>query len=671
MSFHININYHYYNILTLLWYNPNTIYKGCNIEADRTVTKLKILTFIPIFIISVMLLMLMYRSINQLKVLEVLQHNTLKIKHISRLIIDLQQERGLSSGFLGSGGKKFIIELSQIRKEVDKDYTKLSNTTDLSHVRREIDTLTIPTIQAFTLYTNIIKEMQKYYFETAMHIDDAYLSKQIQVYLNLSFMQEALGRVRGSFNGIFTQKDQLDKQLLYNALHSKGMYDSSRERFNATSPQAYIEKIHTITMSPEYHYVDHIVNKYASLQFEKPTEDPQKWFATATKIIDNITKVEESLIENIDDYIIQKTNIAKLEIGWQALFLILILGFSSWFSYKLKNDILRFIVLLRQYKDAVDRSSIVSKTDKRGKITYANDKFCAISGYSREELVGKPHNIVRHKDMPKEAFREMWDTILAKKPWTGIVKNQKKDGDFYIVEATINPILDHTGKIEEFIAIRNDITEIVTLQEELEHTQEELIFKMGEITEARNEETAYHVKRVALYSELLGKLYGLDDIEVKYLTAASPMHDIGKVGIHDDILLKPGKLTEEEWAIMQTHTQIGYELFKESKRPLLQAAATIAHEHHEKYDGSGYPRGLKGEDIHIYGRITAVADVFDALGTERSYKRAWSDEKIFAYFKEQRGKHFDPQLVDLFFAHLDKFLEIRESFGEGKDYSKK
>ena len=605
----------------------------------------------------------MFDSVKQLKTLSILQENTSKIKHISRLIIDLQQERGLSSGFLGSEGKKFASQLREIREKVDNDYKKLSGSTaELIKRREQIDTLTLSTIEAFTYYTNAIKQMQKYYFETAMHIDDVYLSKQLQVYLNLSFMQEALGRVRGSFNGIFTRKNRLDKALLYNAFHSKGVYDSSRNRFDATSPQEYVAKIRSITTDPEYRYIENVINKYASLQFENPTEDPQKWFATATRVIDKITEVEESLIKGVDAYIHHKRSMSELQIVWQVSFLILILIFSLWFGYKLENDILYNIALLRQYKDAVDRSSIVSKTDKRGRITYANEKFCAISGYSREELVGKPHNIVRHEEMPKAAFKEMWETILAKKPWNGIVKNRKKDGGYYIVEATISPILDHRGEIEEFIAIRNDITEIVALHEELEHTQEELILKMGEIAEARNEETAYHVKRVARYSRLLAEIYGLGEEEIKYLTAASPMHDIGKVGIHDAILLKPGKLTEEEWKIMQTHTTIGYELFKDSDRPLLKAAAIIAHEHHEKYDGSGYPRGLKGEDIHIYGRITAIADVFDALGSDRIYKKAWSDEEIFAYLKSQRGKYFDPELIDLFFEHLDAFLEIRDWF---------
>jgi response regulator RpfG family c-di-GMP phosphodiesterase len=125
------------------------------------------------------------------------------------------------------------------------------------------------------------------------------------------------------------------------------------------------------------------------------------------------------------------------------------------------------------------------------------------------------------------------------------------------------------------------------------------------------------------------------------------------------ILNKNGKLDSSEWEVMKTHAQIGYEILRTSKREILQAAAIVSYTHHERWDGSGYPLGLKGEDIHIFGRITAIADVFDALSSERVYKKAWSIEKIFQLFKDEKGKHFDPKLVDLFFDNLDKFLQIR------------
>lgn len=200
------------------------------------------------------------------------------------------------------------------------------------------------------------------------------------------------------------------------------------------------------------------------------------------------------------------------------------------------------------------------------------------------------------------------------------------------------------------------------LTQEIEETQREVVFTMGAIGESRSEETGNHVKRVAEYSKLLALAYGLSEEEAELLKQASPMHDIGKIAIPDSILNKPGKFDENERYIMNKHAELGYNMIKNSNRPLLQAAAIVAYEHHEKWDGSGYPNAKRGEDIHIFGRITAIADVFDALGSDRVYKKAWSDEKIFELLQRESGKHFDPKLIDLFFENLESFLEIRETF---------
>ena len=611
---------------------------------------------------------MIFDSIKQLEELQSLQKNSKRIKNISKLITDLQQERGLSSGYLGSNATEFADQLASVRKRVDEDYKKTTPNKELPVLREKIDTLHISTADSFAGYTKTIKDLQLKYLLVIEKINDPYLVKELHTFINLSFMKEALGEIRGSFNGIFSAASAPQRRLLYNVFRAKGMYDTSLERFYATASKEFLKQLHIIMTSSEYRTIEHTIEKYAFDDIRKTTENPQKWFETSTIVINRIDDVQKSYISAIDDYIVHKSHAIKSQISVQLFILLAVSIFILWLGYHLKNSIAKNITLLQQYKDAVDRSSIVSKTDRGGKITYANKKFCDISGYTQEELIGKAHKIVRHPDVPKAVFRDMWQTILAKKPWNGIIKNRKKDGDYYIVEATINPILDHNGEIEEFIAIRNDITDVIKLHEELERTQEELIFRMGEIGETRSQETGYHVKRVAKYSELLARLYGLKEEEIKYLTAASPMHDIGKVGIPDVILKKPGKLTADEWKIMKTHTDIGYALFKDSKRPLLKAAAIIAYEHHEKWDGSGYPRGLAGEDIHIYGRITALADVFDALGSDRYYKKAWDDEKIFTLIKEERGKHFDPKLVDLFFEHLEEFLQIREKFNEQSDY---
>lgn len=195
---------------------------------------------------------------------------------------------------------------------------------------------------------------------------------------------------------------------------------------------------------------------------------------------------------------------------------------------------------------------------------------------------------------------------------------------------------------------------------EIEETQREILITMGTIGETRSKETGNHVKRVAQYSYILAKSHGLSEHQALLLKEASPMHDIGKVGIPDAVLNKQGKHNAEEWAIMKTHADLGYDMLKFSERPILKAAATIAISHHEKYDGSGYPHALVGKDIPIFGRITAICDVFDALCSERCYKAPWPDNEIFALLKREKGKHFDPELIDLFFDNLDSILEHRD-----------
>jgi len=218
--------------------------------------------------------------------------------------------------------------------------------------------------------------------------------------------------------------------------------------------------------------------------------------------------------------------------------------------------------------------------------------------------------------------------------------------------------------------IEEATAEIRDLNKEIEETQREVIFTMGAIGESRSKETGNHVKRVAEYSHLLALKYGLSETESELLKQASPMHDIGKVAIPDSILNKPGRLTDEEFIIMQKHAELGYEMLKHSNRKLLKIASIVAYEHHEKWNGKGYPQGLKGNEISIYGRITAIADVFDALGSDRVYKKAWSDDKIFDLFNKERGEHFDPQLIDLFFENLTSILEIRASLKDNFSYYK-
>ncbi len=197
------------------------------------------------------------------------------------------------------------------------------------------------------------------------------------------------------------------------------------------------------------------------------------------------------------------------------------------------------------------------------------------------------------------------------------------------------------------------------LLSELESSQKELIYLLMELMEATSDETGKHIRRVAEYTRLLAHYHpSISETDAELLFHAAPMHDIGKIIIPHHILHKPGRLTPEEFEVMKTHTSRAHEFFRISQRKVIRMADTIAYEHHEKWDGSGYPRALKGDEIHIYGRIVALADTFDALTHKRVYKEAWSIDDSINYIYENSGKHFDPELVAIFREHIDEFISI-------------
>jgi len=204
--------------------------------------------------------------------------------------------------------------------------------------------------------------------------------------------------------------------------------------------------------------------------------------------------------------------------------------------------------------------------------------------------------------------------------------------------------------------------ENVMLHTEIEGSHRDMLYMLGDSIETRSKETGQHVRRVAEYCRLIGLGNGLSAREAEILEIASPLHDFGKIGIPDSILHKPGKLDEEEWEVMKSHARMGYELLNKSDREILKAAAIIAGQHHEHWDGHGYPDGLKGQDIHIYARIVAVADVFDALGSKRSYKEAWALNEILSFMKSKSGKQFDPALIDWVMNNIDTMKQVRLSY---------
>ena len=325
---------------------------------------------------------------------------------------------------------------------------------------------------------------------------------------------------------------------------------------------------------------------------------------------------------------------------------------------------------LNRLLSTFDTNVIASKTNIDGNLVYVSEAFLKKSGYKESELIGQTHNILKSGLNDDLLYKELWDTISSKKIWQGEIVNKNKEGILYTLYTIITPEYDKDGNFLNYTSISQDISarklvekankEIELLNEDIVATQKEIIYRLGGLAESRSKETGLHVKRVAKYSELLALYSGLSEKEADIVKTASPMHDIGKIAIPDAILNKPARYTESEFEIMKNHAKIGYDMLKGSNKEILKAASIIAYEHQEKYDGSGYPQGLKGEDIHIYGRITAIADVFDALGSERVYKKAWNDEEIFKLFREESGKHFDPKLIELFFKHLDEFLKIRD-----------
>ena len=333
------------------------------------------------------------------------------------------------------------------------------------------------------------------------------------------------------------------------------------------------------------------------------------------------------------------------------------------------QKILNELKILNQKIDIVSKKKVVLLNQKifyikSGSIIFVTFLFIFLMYTNRLIL----SSILYRIDILKEEILSFFD-LLSRKRDDAIHITQDGndeisdiakiiDSNIYIAEDILKQERADTKIIEQ--KVHEATKEIRELNSEIEATQREVVFTMGSIAEERSQETGNHVKRVAEYSLILARLYGLSLEESLLIKNASPMHDIGKVAIPDDILNKPGKFTNEEFEVMKSHAEIGYKMLKYSKRSILKAASILAYEHHERWDGKGYPQGLKGEEIHIYGRITAIADVFDALGSERVYKKAWPLRKILALFEEEKGKQFDPDLTNLFLDNLEHFLAAKE-----------
>ena len=503
-----------------------------------------------------------------------------------------------------------------------------------------------------------------YLFEAIKLNVTNYLTKPLDLYnlsdtlIKISKNINLENENREIYNTLKQYKDIVDERSIISKATKDGVITYVNEPFEKISgykKEEVIGKYHNIISHPTMdkkifeEMWDQIKIKKQSWQgrIKNISKDGKTYF------VDSIIKPILDLDGNILEFISLANDITDLE------------STKEYFkeqTQKSAYSLSESIRIVNAYKEAINESNIILRIDLNRNIIYANDAFYKISGYTKEELIGKPYSILKHHNLSEDEASQKIDEIFCKDIWKGKISNYKKNGEVFHCNVTMYPLKNEKGEVIEFMGIRHDITEIENLHDELEETQREIVYKLGEIGETRSSETGYHVKRVAEYSKLFAEKLNLDKNEIKMLFMASPMHDIGKVGIPDSILNKPGKLTPQEWEIMKTHAQIGYEILKSSKRDILKSAAIVSYTHHEKWDGSGYPRGLKGEDIHIFGRITAIADVFDALGSERCYKKAWPLEKILELFNNEKGKHFDPNLIDIFINNLDDFLLIRDKY---------
>jgi putative nucleotidyltransferase with HDIG domain len=334
------------------------------------------------------------------------------------------------------------------------------------------------------------------------------------------------------------------------------------------------------------------------------------------------------------------------------------------------------ITLLRHLIKKVPEYESTAFTDAYAALNWCRDNEpdlvvvdYAMAGMNGIEFTQQFRGFANYEDIPVLMITANSDSSVRHKALVGGVTdflNKPLDNSEFVARArnmlalrqSRKKLLDHTASLAE--EVRKATSRIV-------EQDRETIFCLAKTAEFRDAGTAGHIMRMAHYSKHIARVLGLSLEQQDLLLEAAPMHDIGKVGTPDNILLKSSKLNPSELGIMQQHALIGFEILNSSNSPLLKIAAEIAYTHHEKFDGSGYPRGLTCTDIPLFGRIVAVADVFDALTTARPYKKAWSVDTASKLLHEQAGRHFDPACIDAFFTDFDQVLMIKSQFMEDKN----
>ena len=603
---------------------------------------------------------------NDLRAIRVKLHD---VFYTQDLIRELQKERGLNVIYHSKNTQEIKVLLKKQMSVVNQLLSDKPKNTDIeinSYKRKLSSARKADFAQEtiFSLYTKIIMQLL-HKNEMLLHQSgNAEIKNSLIIYKKLSSIQEYYGELRARVGSVLEQGYASKKDLAL-IFRMKILIDYDTNALKLFSGLENVYVYQSIVDKGYITQVNSLINTLLKGSIKNIHLNSVEWFRLATSNIDILNQLTFTYFQKITQNNESLCHYTRYKLIAHILFWfisILIALFVLYILYKTTERMLQKNKLLEEYKKAIDASTIVSKTDASGIITYANQAFCDISGFTIQELLGKPHNIVRHSNVQKETFKKLWVTIKSGKSWSGEFENKKKNGESYWVQATISPIYDDKGELVEYIAIRNDVTDLYKLNAQIQSTQKELIFRISEAVESRSKETGNHIRRVSHYSALLGKLYGLDQQECEALTISSTLHDIGKIAIPDAILLKPGKLSDAEFTEMQSHAYKGYVILKDSTLPLLKDAAEIAYEHHEYFNGKGYPRGLQGKEISINARIVAIADVFDALISKRVYKEAWELERVISLFESEKGKQFDPELTRLFLDNIDDFMQIQEKY---------
>jgi putative two-component system response regulator len=303
---------------------------------------------------------------------------------------------------------------------------------------------------------------------------------------------------------------------------------------------------------------------------------------------------------------------------------------------------------LKMRTELLDRveSAAVIALDDDATITHWNHGAELLYGWRSEEALGRTVDDLGLMSLSTRTWRESTAALRRGSSWKGEAEIRRKDGASVPVFLSSSVVTDEKGEPMGYVGVSVDLTDTKQAEAELRRSREETIHRLSRAVEMRDMDTGGHIVRIAEYAAELARRLGLDLDHVELIRVASPMHDVGKLGISDGILRKRGRLDPEELREMKRHTTIGYEILSGTGADVLEMAATIALTHHEWYDGTGYPRELAGEQIPLEGRIVAVADVYDALTSDRVYRKAFSHEEAVEMMRAERGTHFDPQVLD-------------------------